>query len=174
MASCLHALHITVSSLWLLWGLMGWKRFCVTAHCSFGHWVVVIVIWSHSGLYCFFSALFAPQHYSWLTGEPRGLYPVCVKYHYPANWSLTPLLIALLSWDSSPWPQSKLWCSLCLHRWSQRFSPLKRVDSIWSTEQTLDSSSPRVDREDRCGLSGLLLVVMDWCRVDYWLAPLII
>jgi hypothetical protein len=47
----------------------------------------------------------------------------------------------------------------------------------WSTEKTLDSSSPSVDRGDRDGLSGVLLVVMDWwCivdRVDYWLALLI-
>jgi hypothetical protein len=37
----------------------------------------------------------------------------------------------------------------------------------WSTDQTLDSSSPSVDRGDRYGLLRVLLVVMDWwCIVD--------
>jgi hypothetical protein len=52
-----------------------------------------------------------------------------------------------------------------MHRWSQRFSPLRRVDfslPVLATGKTLNSSSLRVDREDRCGLSGLLLVVIDW------------
>jgi hypothetical protein len=31
--------RITISSLWLLWGLMVGSA-CVTVHCSLGHWVV--------------------------------------------------------------------------------------------------------------------------------------
>jgi hypothetical protein len=51
------------------------------------------------------------------------------------------------------------------HRWSRRFSPLRRVDSslpVLATEQTFNSSSLKVDREDHRGLSGLLLVIIDW------------
>jgi hypothetical protein len=31
-----------------------------------------------------------------------------------------------------------------------------------ATEKTLNSSSPRVDREDRQGMTGLLLDIVDW------------
>jgi hypothetical protein len=41
------------------------------------------------------------------------------------------------------------------------------VSLCWSTEKTLDFSSPGFDRGNRYGLSGILLVVMScWCIVD--------
>jgi hypothetical protein len=75
-----------------------------------------------------------------------------------------------------------------MHRWSRRFSPLRRVNfslPVLATGQTLNSSSLRVDREYCCGLLVLLLVVIDWYvlstelitdsnKVDYMIVVLVL